>query len=280
VSSTGGGLACHVDNATLQESVCWATGPGDAAGMVATTATESTTLVNVTAIASNAGSAGLRVESVSGGWAELRALNVIAKGGVDTEILSTPTSITVANLSYSNFQTQSIDDPNHSFATEPGIARNQTAQPVFADAANGDFHQDPSSPTVDQGAVEEGVTAADLDGEPRGQGFGIDIGADELGVGPLPPDTNPPDTRILKKPKRRTNSRNASFKFGTTEPAGAAYMCSLDGKTFKSCKSPMKVRVKRGRRHTFAVFSVDEAGNVDPSPDQCSWKVRKKKDDE
>jgi hypothetical protein len=279
VSSTGGGLACHVDDASLTESVCWAAGPGDGAGMVATTATEHATLVNVTAVASSGGSAGLRVESAPGGWAELRALNVIAKGGVDTQIVSTPTSITVANISFSNFETQSIDGPN-SFATGPGVAGNQTVQPVFVDAAGGDFHQDASSPTVDQGALEEGVSATDFEGEPRGQGFGIDIGADELPVAPLPPDTNPPDTRILKRPKRRTNSRKARFKFGTTEPAGAVYMCSLDGKAFKSCKSPMKLRVKRGRRHTFAVFSIDEAGNADPTPDSCSWKVRRKQDDD
>jgi hypothetical protein len=281
VSSTGSALACRVDDAALQDSVCWATGAGgDAAGMVAQTpsVTERTKLMNVTAVAAGAGSAGLRVESEPSGWAELVALNVIARGAVDTEIVSTPTSISTAIIDFSNFATQSSTGPN-SFASPPGQSRNQVGGARFVDAANGDFHQDPDSPTIDWGTLDIDGDA-DIDGEPRLQGFGIDIGADEHFVGPQPPDSNPPDTRILRFPKRRSESRKASFKFGTTEPVGAIFMCSVDGKPFKPCASPKKLRVKRGRRHRFAVFSVDEAGNVDPSPDAYAWKVtRKERDD-
>ena len=275
VESSGAGFACHVRGATLQDSTCWAKNGGIAAGAAVAGEYQRTDLFNVTAFAAGAGSRGVRV-AASSGFADLHALNVIARGGVDLEVQSDPTgSVAVANMDFSNYATRSLIGPE-AHASEPGIAANQTAAPVFADAAQGDFHQDASSPTVDRGTLAGfAVGDSDLDGEARVQGFGIDIGADELFVGPLPPDSNPPDTRILRKPKARTTRRLASFKFGTTEPVNAVFMCSVDGKAFRSCKSPLKLRVKR-RRHTFAVYSIDEAGNVDPSPDAYSWKVRRK----
>ena len=276
VRSSSGGYACHVRGATLQDSICWATAGGFAAGSDVTGSYQRANLFNVTAFATGTGSRGVRVVA-SAGFAELVALNVIAKGAVDVEVASDPTaSVAVANMDFSNFATQSVVGPE-SYASAPGTARNQTAAPVFADAANGDFHEDPSSPTVDRGTLDFGAGDMDLDGEPRIQGFGVDVGADELFVGPLPPDTNPPDTRILKKPDSRSKHRLARFKFGTTEPVAAQFLCSLDGKPFSRCSSPMKLRVKRGRRHRFAVYSIDEAGNADPTPDVYSWKVKGKR---
>jgi hypothetical protein len=277
VSSSGSGFACNVRGATLQDSVCWANNGGFAVGSDVTGEYQRIDLFNVTAYASGSGSRGLRVAATNG-FADLYALNLIAKGEVDTEVDSTGgSSVAVANMDFSNFATQNRIGPE-SHASAPGIARNQTASPVFADPANGDFHQDPSSPTVDRGTLDYGAGDADIDGQPRVDGFGVDIGADELVVGALPPDTNPPDTRILKKPKARTSRRVARFKFGTTEPVNAVFMCRVDGKKFKPCKSPLKLRVKR-RRHTFSVYSIDESGNVDPTPDAYSWKVRKGGDD-
>ena len=81
---------------------------------------------------------------------------------------------------------------------------------------------------------------------------------------------------ILKQPEPRSSRRLSKFKFGTTEPAGAAFMCSIDGRAFSRCISPKKFRVKRGKRHSFAVYSIDAAGNADLTPDVYSWKVRAK----
>lgn len=275
VRSTSAGFACNVLGAVLQDSICWATDGGDAAGMLAAGVTEHTSIYNVTAVALGPGSTGLRVEGQTAGFADLRALNLIAEGAVDTHIESDVSSIAVANIDYSNFATQDKIGVN-SFASTPGLSRNQTAQPQFVDAAAGNFDEDPSSPTIDRGTLEVNPGEADADGDARVQGFGIDIGAQELFVGPLAPDSNPPDTRILKKPDSRSKKRLSKFKFGTTEPAGAEFMCSVDGKPFTRCSSPKKFRVRRGRRHRFAVYSIDEAGNIDPSPDVYSWKVKAK----
>jgi hypothetical protein len=251
---------------------------GSAVGMETAGTVDQTTLYNVTAYGSGPGSRGLRVAAGPSSFADLGALNLIARGGLDTEVTSTVTSVGVANLDYTNFATQSLSGPN-SHASTPGLAKNQVPPPIFVDAAAGDFRQDPDSPTVDRGTLDFPVGDTDAEGEPRVQGFGIDIGADELPVGPVPPDTNPPDTKILKKPEPKSRKRKATFKFGTTEPFNAQFWCTLDGKAYKRCKSPKKMRVKRGKRHKFAVFSIDEAGNADPTPAQYAWKVRRKERD-
>ena len=87
-------------------------------------------------------------------------------------------------------------------------------------------------------------------------------------------DTKAPETTIGKHPRKRTRKRLARFKFSADEPS--SFECSLDGRTFKACESPLKRRVSR-RRHTFAVRATDAAGNADQDPASFSWKVRKRR---
>jgi hypothetical protein len=63
---------------------------------------------------------------------------------------------------------------------------NQTAPPLFVDAAGGNYREAAGSPTIDAGTAE-GVSAADLDGNPRALGAAPDIGAFEL----VPPPVSP-----------------------------------------------------------------------------------------
>lgn len=55
---------------------------------------------------------------------------------------------------------------------------NQSGDPKFVDPGQSDYHLQESSPCVDQG-TSEGAPADDLEGEPRPQGNGPDIGAYE-----------------------------------------------------------------------------------------------------
>jgi hypothetical protein len=201
--------------------------------------------------------------------------NVIAKGSrVDIEARTDDNAIASIDLDHSNFASRSLIGIA-SYASEPGAGSNQTPPPLFVDSAPGDFHQRPGSPTIDFGTPFAGVSEEDVDGGPRVQGGAIDIGADEFDASALPGDTNPPETKILKAPARRGKSRKAKFKFGTSEPAGASFLCSLDGKPYSSCKTPKKVKVKLGG-HTFRVYSIDAAGNADPTPAKHRWRVERK----
>lgn len=271
-------FACHVRGAQLNDSVCWATAPGGlAAGMIATGTTDFTLLRNVTAVATAPGSSALHVEGVLGGFGEVDGSNVIARGGaVDIEAESDGSGAAGAAivLDYSNFGSRGTIGPNTA-ATPPDLGFNQIDPPVFADAAVGDFHEHPDSPTIERGTAETGLSTNDVDGEARFLGYGPDIGADEYLAGPPPADVNPPDTKILKGPDQRTKRHRALFKFGTTEPSGAALMCSVDGRPYQACDSPKRVKVGGGP-HVFLVFSIDASGNVDPTPDEQAWRVKRK----
>jgi DNA-binding beta-propeller fold protein YncE len=97
---------------------------------------------------------------------------------------------------------------------------------------------------------------------------------------PPPPavtgDNFPPDTKILKGPRKRTKKRKAKFQFGGSEP-GLTFECSLDEKAFKPCRSPEKFRRLKRTKHEFAVRAVDAAGNRDPTPADRRWTIKKKK---
>lgn len=84
-----------------------------------------------------------------------------------------------------------------------------------------------------------------------------------------------PDTDIAQGPKPITRKKKATFEF-TATIGGSSFECNLDGAGFQACASPHDVNVKKGK-HSFQVRATDPAGNVDPSPAQANWKVKKRK---
>jgi parallel beta-helix repeat protein len=79
-----------------------------------------------------------------------------------------------------------------------------------------------------------------------------------------PPDTDAPETSIIKAPPRRAARTWAKFRFGSDEP-GSTFLCKLDRRPFKPCRSPRIYRHLRPGRHAFRVRAIDAAGNADPS---------------
>jgi hypothetical protein len=88
-----------------------------------------------------------------------------------------------------------------------------------------------------------------------------------------------PQTTITKGPKAKIKTRKkkakATFEFRANE-SGAEFDCSLDGEAFRSCSSPLTVKVKKGK-HEMKIRATDISGNPDGSPAEHDWRVKKKK---
>jgi hypothetical protein len=80
-----------------------------------------------------------------------------------------------------------------------------------------------------------------------------------------------PGTSLRKKPPKVTRKRKAKFRFASTE-SGSTFLCKLDRKPYRPCRSPATFTVRPGR-HRFRVKAVDAAGNVDATPASFRWKV-------
>jgi hypothetical protein len=83
-------------------------------------------------------------------------------------------------------------------------------------------------------------------------------------------DTVAPETTFTKKMRKRFFKAKVKFKFVSNE-AGARFECQLDNLPWRSCSSPYKYQVKRGK-HRLLVRAIDAAGNVDPTPAHYKFK--------
>jgi hypothetical protein len=129
-------------------------------------------LRNVTAIADGAGGDAISAKTTD---APTTLRNVIARGG-DSDVGTTNGGLDV-HVAYSSFRPDKSDhviDEGH----------NQAADPRFLDAAAGDFHELPDSPTVDAGTADPLNGATDPGGHPRQVGSAPDIGAYEFVADP------------------------------------------------------------------------------------------------
>ena len=75
-----------------------------------------------------------------------------------------------------------------------------------------------------------------------------------------------PEVRFTKAPKNKTKTKHGkkrakvTFKFTSNEPT-ATFKCQLDGKPAKRCKSPHKVKVKKGR-HRMRIVGTNFLGET------------------
>jgi hypothetical protein len=151
-------------------------------------------LRNVTAIATGAGSTGLRVGGAPapGPNVPTSVKNSILRGdGKDVLVqLQSPAvpplpalldgDLTITN---SNFRTSEG-------ALNAASGGNQSGDPLFANATTGDYHLLAGSPAIDAGVDDPDLGAVDIDGNPRQNGAAVDIGAFEF-VPPPPPPAPP-----------------------------------------------------------------------------------------
>jgi hypothetical protein len=179
---------CFVRNPGLTNVVCWAKGNGSVALQDMADAYDTVTVAqNVTAIASGFNGIAIREQASNGNRGKFILHEVIARGGaapngLDLLTITDGSASTVAEFDseHSNFATHAGAGPG---AQDPApSATDQSAAPVFVDAAHGDFHEACGSPTIDRG--DTAFMATDFDGDPRLVGSAVDIGADEFVPGP------------------------------------------------------------------------------------------------
>lgn len=182
---SNGDTPCQMGGGRLTDTICIATSTSGRALRVSVGAvgTLSPIVRNATLIATGINGTGIYA-SGSGGSVDLDvASSIVAGGGFDVETQAASGSPIAVSLAASNFESRAID-PGTTI-TEPATAGNQTEEPIFTGFG---LEQDPDSPTVDAGIVDGETGTTDVYGDARPQGFGNDIGADEL------PDTVAPKT--------------------------------------------------------------------------------------
>jgi hypothetical protein len=256
LSAAGASMSSAVfvhDGGTLRDSFIRAESPNGRAvfanfGVV--------NLVNVTAIATDAGSSGLYADATVGPFCEsnsqieVHATNVIARGGqydIDVPHLcgsSGDPSIEVAYMTHSNYRRAKVRESRPDSRVEEG-GGNQDVEPLFASSPALAIHQLDGSPTIDAGVATPLLGTGDIDGQARTQGSAPDIGADEFVPPPPPGDTHRPVASLLTVTPGRFRAAAARRR------RGARISYALDeAATVTFTVKRIIQRVVRGRKRT------------------------------
>jgi Divergent InlB B-repeat domain len=87
----------------------------------------------------------------------------------------------------------------------------------------------------------------------------------------------PPNTRVSRlKVFRGKHGKRGRAEVWFTASGGTEsfkFVCKLDKKRFRSCRSPKKYRHLRKGRHTIQVRAVDSSGFGDPTPARVKFKI-------
>lgn len=78
-------------------------------------------------------------------------------------------------------------------------------------------------------------------------------------------DSTPPHTRITLGPASKTRNRSPVFRFTdiTDDTPGTVFLCKVDKRRWKPCRTPLHLRKLKLRSHVLRVKAVDPAGNAE-----------------
>ena len=182
------------------------------------------------------------------------------------------------NLDHSNYASRSLD---RHVQLRPGARA--SAQPDGPAVVRRRGERElPSRPTSRRRSTTArstfGSSSEDVDGEARGSGLRDRHRSRRVRPGRCPPTST-------RRTRRSSTARSAGP--ATTARSSSSAPPSRRGR--RSCAvstAPRTSRVSRRRAtgssagaHTFRVYSIDAAGNVDPTPDEQSWRVKRKDGD-
>jgi Invasin, domain 3 len=109
------------------------------------------------------------------------------------------------------------------------------------------------------------ITATDLSTEPKLSGS-ASLTQDATSAEPAPPPTPPiqPQVSFSVKPPRKGRNRRPHFVFAANV-ADANFSYKLDGGTYRSCSSPLRLPKLAIGVHSFAVRATTAAGTGSPA---------------
>jgi hypothetical protein len=231
---------------------------------------------------------GLVLLESSAGQGHIGVFNTIVRGATaDIEAGQFDTATITIDLDHSNYA--NVKKEGGATVTAAGSGTNQTAAPLFANAAASDFHQAANSPTVDSGANEAVNGLLDLEGNARTLASRIpcpaitDIGAYEFVGGPAACPPPPAPVRVELRPvpttsivKANIRKRSAKFRFeGSADGEPLSFECRLDKKPFRPCASPKSYKKLKRGKHRFAVRAVGLSAS-DPTPAVRKFRIQAK----
>lgn len=232
---------------------------------------------------------------------QITAINSIFHGSTlgDIETGQFGSGKVTVSLGHSNYA-KVTSEVGTTTVTPPGSGTNQTAAPLFVNAAANDFAEQESSPTIDAGVNEAANGPLDVLGNPRTSNVRgtctamTDIGAYELYTGlvvdcfgPPPNKDGTKKVKVIKagqgKPKPKSTlaisalrakirKRRATFRF---EGTGIGFECKLDKRPFRPCGSPKTYKRLKPGKHEFSVRAVDAKGKHS-KPAKRAFRIQKK----
>lgn len=105
-----------------------------------------------------------------------------------------------------------------------------------------------------------------------GQGPPAGGGGTPGGGSPGADNHTQPQTLFRQKPGHQIRDRTPTFRF-VSSIAGSTYLCKLDGRSFKRCRSPFTAPRLNFGRHVFKVKARSPDGTADLSPATYSFKI-------
>jgi hypothetical protein len=222
-------------------------------------------LRNVTAIATGDTSRGLRVTSPVGILTPTSVKNSILRGDgtdiyVDPGIGAFPGGDLTINRSNFRAATGTLNAAS---------GDNQTADPMFTDAAAGDFHPKAGSPAIDAGTDDSDNGTKDLDGNDRKIGSAVDMGAYEFVPPPPPAAPEQPSA-----PADTGEPANQPAPVVVDRIAPLLGSVAITNKTFKVGKGATVVAA-RAKTGTVFVYSLTEPSAVSIAIQQATPGKRK-----
>ena len=303
VESIGEAAKACAGSGVFRDTLCSATpvlGGGEGFEMFLSGSAPSTAeseLFNVTAIG---GSVGIAAAANQNSTVILKATNTIASGGLADVVARSfaPTAPVGVILSHTNFAEVEAEGIAVT-VTSQSVAGNQTAAPLFANAAGDDYREREGSPTRlagDLGAVLPGEV--DLAGNPRTTDcegtIGVDIGAYQFecptptDAGTLPNDKGtgsgsssnavPPPPNASKPVLTKLGLKPSKFMVTGKGPKGTTVSFALSGDATVKLEVLQKKKVAKGKKpKTVVVGSLPSvAGKAGANSVKFSGKLQHK----